>query len=181
MSMVLAAGSAALGFGEEIVQSGFQRPARFRFHSVNKEDSLKVVYLVLDRPGKKPAGGQGQFVSLQIQVVHLDPKTAPNGSRQSGKTEATLVGILFLPGEGEHGITDKERHEFFPVDRFSPDFHGGGPLFHFAEIHDGHLQGNSYLGSREPNALGLVHGGLQGGGQFVELWIRRADSGSRLA
>ena len=120
-----------------------------------------MIDFMLQGSGEEAPRRQGDGLSFEIKIIHLDTEAASNGAMQAREAEASLVLILPTAGQGDDGIAKEEGHVYAPINRFSVQFHGGGAFLNFSKVNQANLKGDADLGGGKTDTLRLTHGVLE--------------------
>jgi hypothetical protein len=130
---------------------------RFLVHPIDEEDTVEVVYFVLDAAGKKTIAAQRVCCAVLVLISDLDFLRSRDVAANFGKRQATFLGgILRFGRDLERWIADHHRHEEFEGRLPTIEF----PIkirVRFPQIDHAQLEGFAYLLRGQANAVCGVH------------------------
>ena len=172
------------GFGKpgqcfflHFLQLAGQADARRGVHTIDEEDTVEVIDLVLRGAREQSCAVKNQFLAVEAGGAngHLF-RTADLGV-DVGDAQATFRGDLLAFGLAELGIKQDQRHGRVDVERLAIDKQLRGPLGG-GDIDDGEHQRVADLLRGQANSVLGVHGLNHVGGEFTDL---RRDAFDALA
>mmetsp|Transcript_133436 Transcript_133436/g.259808 ORF Transcript_133436/g.259808 Transcript_133436/m.259808 type:complete len:227 (+) Transcript_133436:48-728(+) len=149
----------------QIAQVGFQTLAHTVRHTINMDDAIEVVILVLKQPSLHPLQNPGEQFAIAVGRLHPDTNGALYWHPHFREGGALLVLNIFEAALFKYAWVHKDRPKLWC---------GGFRITnHDTEVH-------SYLWSRQSSSTGCVHHAPKDFSKLPELAIKAVNIGAWL-
>src|ERR1043166_9633261 len=148
---------AAPGFFLQSSQAARQCGLCRRAHPIDKQNSVKMIVLVLNRARKNSARFKFNDVAFQILRADPDRPRAFNVAGDFRKTQAALYSHFRFTARLDFRIDQYQRHRGLWINIFAIQLERAWSVFDLRDVEHGQLQGFTDLLGRQSHAVGCVH------------------------